>query len=346
MTKTRRVRLTVAAMMVLTAAAAIAPASASALAVTVTGDDGNPLALGAGLTIRNMNPTVGIGFTAGEDIQYAATITGPDGVNAAGSISCLGVGTSRIVDYRGNGAYTVTIQPYGASDRSCRTPVGSPSVYTFTINAGVTLGRLDRRVLIRAANSFTPLPVELPFTPNPGALGYEVRYAKGGAVGPDGALTGASAEGTVNATTGRAELRITSPGRYAVVARARGFTGATGQFFTPWTAPVTVRAVAPFDLQSARFIDENGPVYRVSIKLREPTARGRVRLAWARGTTGGRFRGLGTARLSSKGSFVKSLRISRTGVYRLRVGFRGSRTVASGRIVQQFRVSRQVGFEP
>ena len=346
MTKTRRVRLTVAAMMVLTAAAAIAPASASALAVTVTGDDGNPLALGAGLTIRNMNPTVGIGFTAGEDIQYAATITGPDGVNAAGSISCLGVGTSRIVDYRGNGAYTVTIQPYGASDRSCRTPVGSPSVYTFTINAGVTLGRLDRRVLIRAANSFTPLPVELPFTPNPGALGYEVRYAKGGAVGPDGALTGASAEGTVNPTTGRAELRITSPGRYAVVARARGFTGATGQFFTPWTAPVTVRAVAPFDLQSARFIDENGPVYRVSIKLREPTARGRVRLAWARGATGGRFRGLGTARLSSKGSFVKSLRISRTGVYRLRVGFRGSRTVASGRIVQQFRVSRQVGFEP
>jgi hypothetical protein len=126
MTKTRRVRLTVAAIMVLTAAAAIAPASASALAVTVTGDDGNPLALGAGLTIRNMNPTVGIGFTAGEDIQYAATITGPDGVSAAGSISCLGVGTSRIVDYRGNGTYTVTIQPYGASDRSCRTPVASP----------------------------------------------------------------------------------------------------------------------------------------------------------------------------------------------------------------------------
>ena len=345
MTKTRRVRLTAATMVVLTVAA-IAPASAGALAVTVTGDDGNPLALGAGLTIRNMNPTVGIGFAAGEDIQYAATITGPDGVSAAGSISCLGVGTSRVVDFRGNGAYTVTIQPFGASDRSCRTPVGSPSVYTFTINAGVTLGGLDRRVLIRAANNFTPLPVELPFTPNPGALGYEVRYAKGGVVGADGALTGASAEGTVNATTGRAELRITSPGRYAAVARARGFTGATGQFFTPWTAPVTVRAVAPFDLQSARFIDQNGPVYRVSIKLREPTARGRVRLAWARGATGGRFRGLGTARLTSKGSFVKSVRIARTGVYRLRVGFRGSRTTASGRIVQHFRVSRQVGFEP
>ena len=123
-----------------------------------------------------------------------------------------------------------------------------------------------------------------------------MRYAKNGVAGPDGALTGASAEGTVNATTGRAELRITSPGRYAAVARARGFTGATGQFFTPWTAPAIVRAVAPFDLQSARFIDENGPIYRVSIKLREPTARGRVRLAWARGASGGRFIGLGTAR--------------------------------------------------
>jgi hypothetical protein len=327
-------------------AGAIAPASASALAVTVTGDDGNPLGLGAGLSIRHMSPRVGIGFTAGEDLRYAATFTGPDGVNAAGSISCLGVGTSRTIDYRGNGAYTVTIQPYGASDHNCRTPVGSPSVYTFTINAGVTLERLGRRVLIRAANSFTPLPVELPFTPNPGALGYEVRYAKSGVVGPDGAITGASAEGTVNATTGRAELRITSPGRYVVVARAKGFTGTTGQFFTPWTAPVTVTAVAPFDLQSARFIDQNGPVYRVSIKLREPTARGRVRLAWARGASGGRFRGLGTARLTSRGSFTKSFRLARTGVYRLRIGFRGSRTVASGRIVQHFRISRQVGFEP
>jgi hypothetical protein len=345
MTNTRRVRLMAATMTVLTAAA-IVPASAAALVVTVTGDDGNPLALGAGVSIRNMNPTVGIGFTAGEDIQYAATITGPDGVSAAGSASCLGIGTSRTVDFRGNGAYTVTIQPYGASDFSCRTPVGSPSVYSFTINAAVTLAGLERRVLIRAANNFTALPVELPFTPNPGALGYEVRYAKNGVAGPDGALTGASAEGTVNATTGRAELRITSPGRYAAVARARGFTGATGQFFTPWTAPAIVKAVAPFDLQSARFIDENGPVYRVSIKLREPTARGRVRLAWARGASGGRFIGLGTARLTSQGSFVKSIRIPRTGVYRLRVGFRGSRTVASGRIVQHFRVSRQVGFEP
>jgi hypothetical protein len=345
MTKTRRWRLTAATMTVLTATA-IAPASASALAVTVTGDDGNPLALGAGLTIRNMSPTVGIGFTAGEDIRYAATITGPDRVNAAGSISCLGVGTSRTVDYRGNGAYTVTIQPYGASDSNCRTPVGAPSVYSFTITAGVTLAGLDRRVLIRAANSFTALPVELPFTPNPGALGYEVRYAKAGAVGPDGALIGASAEGTVNPTTGRAELRITSPGRYAVVARARGFTGATGQFFTPWTPPVTVRAVAPFDVQSARFIDENGPVYRVSVKLREPTARGRVRLAWARGTAGGRFRGLGSARLTSQGSFTKRFRLARTGIYRLRIGFRGSRTTAAGRVVQHFRISRQVGFEP
>src|SRR5215210_7748868 len=156
MTKTRWARLATAGVMAVAVGAAL-PATAGALQVTVTGDDGNPLTLGAGVAIRNMSPTVGIGLAAGEEVRYAATFAGPDGVAAAGSISCLGTGTSRSLDYRGNGAYTVRIQPYSPSDFSCRTPAGAPAVYSFTINAGVALTRLSRRRLIRAANSFSLL---------------------------------------------------------------------------------------------------------------------------------------------------------------------------------------------
>ena len=58
MTSNRRSRRALLAVSVAIAAAAIAPTAANAAVtvVSVTGDDGNPVALGGTLNIRNMSP--------------------------------------------------------------------------------------------------------------------------------------------------------------------------------------------------------------------------------------------------------------------------------------------------
>lgn len=323
----------------LTGAAAL-PASAAAVSVTVTGDDGNPIPFNGEPAIRTMDAKVAIAPSGGEKINYAATFVGPDGANAATPVSCLSSGTTRSMEYRGNGAYTIQVQTYGEKDFSCKTPTGPASTYRYTVNASVGLGAPPGRVLIRAPNSFVTQPVVLPVALNPGAIVYEVRYAPGGVVGPDGAITGPSAEAFVDRTTGTVPLRLTAPGRYTVVARAK-----SGQFFTPWSAPVAVDAIAPFDFQSSRVPDARGPSYRIAITLRELSAAGsRVRIAYARGRRGGRYRSLGTARINGKGVFTKRFRLHRTGTYRMRFTFAGSPTVAPGVVIQQFRVTRRIAF--
>ena len=170
-----------------------------------------------------------------------------------------------------------------------------------------------------------------------------MRYAANGVVGPDGAISGPSGSTSADRTTGTAQLSLSEPGRYVVVARAQGFSSTTGQFFTPWSPPVVVNAVAPFDIGSSRVLDSRGPSYRISVSLREESARDRVFISYRRGSRG-RFRSLGSARPSSKGSFRKRFTIGRTGTYQMRFRFGGSTTVASGAIVQRFRVSRRVAF--
>jgi len=326
------------------AAAGLLPAAASAVTTTVTADDGTPVPL-AGAALRTMSPKVGISLTAGEKLNYSAIFTGPDGVNVAATVSCTSIPITRTIDFRGNGAYTVTVTPYGERDFSCAgSPTGPAAASSFTIVSSVALAGPPARVLTRAPNSFATNVIPLAFAPNPGALGHEIRYASNAVIGPDGAISGPSADAFPDPTTGTVPLRLTTPGRYTVVARAKGFSGSGGQFFSPWSAPVTVHAVAPFDVAGSRFTDSRGPAYGISVRLREESARGRVSLAYARGTRGGRYRSLGSARLSSKGSFQKRFRIARTGTYRMRLTFRGSETVAAGVVVQRFRISRRVVF--
>src|SRR3712207_2798653 len=125
------------------------PATASALQVTVTGDDGNPVAIGD-VTIRNMDPKVAIAPTGGEKLNFKATFVGPDGVNAATPTACVGSATTRTVDFRGNGAYTVTVQTFGERDFDCNdAPSGAPTQHRFTINASVTLAGPPAPVLLR-----------------------------------------------------------------------------------------------------------------------------------------------------------------------------------------------------
>jgi hypothetical protein len=343
MLQSRRTRVAATLIAALTALV-LAPATASALQVSITDDAGNPVPLAPGMALRHMSPTVGIGFDPNEKVRYSASFAGPDNVAVSTPIGCYGIQTNRRLDYRGNGPYTVTIQRYGEKDYDCKTPVGQPLVYQFTINGSVALAGPPRpRVGIRRPNSLVTQPIVLGFAGNPGQGGAEVRYALNGVIGPDGGIAGPSNEAFVDPTTGQVPLRLRTPGRYVVVARAKGIATSTGQFFTPWTPPVTINAVAPFDIESVRTLDSRGPSYRIRVQLREKTARGRVSIAVRRGKRG-KYRSLGSVKIKAKGRFTKRFTLRRTGTYTMRFRFKGSATTAAGTVHGRFRVSRRIVF--
>ena len=61
------------------------------------------------------------------------------------------------------------------------------------INAGIAVTPPPAKLLTRAPNSLFTNTHQLGVTLNPGAISYEVRYALGGVIGPDGAISGPSA---------------------------------------------------------------------------------------------------------------------------------------------------------
>lgn len=319
------------------------PAMAAPTGATVTGDAGSPVAITPGLAIRNMNTKVGLAFAATDKGYYAMTITGPDGV-AASTRSCLSAQyfSPRSVDYRGNGAYGVSVVGYGMTDYGCTGAASAPTNYAFTVAASVGVAAPASRVLTRKPNSFTTLTVALPISLNPGALGTDVTYARGGVIGPDGAISGPSSAGYVDSTTGTVPLRLDKPGTYVVVARQKGFSTGTGTYYTPWSPAVRVVAVAPFDVTSIAFPDARGPSYRMRVAIREPSASGKVSIAMARGSKGGAYKSLGTVKISSKATFQKTFRQTRTGTYRIRLRYKGSSTVVGGTVVQKVRIARRL----
>jgi hypothetical protein len=327
-------------------AGALAPASAvAAPTVTVTGDDANPAALNmtTPIGLRNMDITVAISVPSGDPATYwTAQVFGPDGAPATPLSSCLPKASSNTasasVEYRGNGLYSVIVRYYPASDSNCD---GTAPIrrFQYTIGAGTAVTAPPTKLRTRPANSFSLNRHPLGVTLNPGALSYEIRYARGGVTGPDGGLTGTTQQAFVNPADGLAQFTFDKPGTYVIVARARN-----GDFFTPWSAPTLVKAVAPFDLESVRFPDARGPSYKLRGQVRERAARGRVTIAWARGRKGGRFHRIGRAKINSKGRFTKRFRLRRTGVYRLRYTYRGSDLVTSGGVTERVRIRRRIFF--
>jgi hypothetical protein len=320
--------------------AASGATAAQAATVTVTGDDGNPAAIAQGTptTIRNMAPNVQLAFPPAP-ARYSSTVTGPDGTAVSAAQSCYTTTAStRYVDFRGNGDYTVTITNFAAADTACKTAT-STETYVFTIASSVTLTPPAGPFLIRAPNSFVTNTYTQPVALNPGASTYELKYAPGGVVGADGAISGPSADGYVNQTSGTADLRFTAPGNYTVVARAKN-----GDFSSPWSAPVTVTAIVPFDLTRIAFPDSRGPSYRLTGYVKEKTLRGKVSIAVARGTKGGKYKSLGTVSITSKGTFSKRFTQRRTGTYRLRVHYRGSALAPPVSIVSKIRITRRLFF--
>ena len=323
------------------AAGLAAPPLAGAATVTVTGDDGTPrvLAPNAPASIRNMQPEVAVALGAGEQ-AYSVSYAGPVAA-AASPRTCTTSSFGPTLDYQGNGTYTVAVTTY--TDNNC-TAGARRATYRFVIGAGVPLGAPTGAVLTREPNSPFAIEHQVPVRLNPGALTHDIRYALGGVLAPDGSISGGSEQAFADSATGTAGVTLDDPGTYVMVARAQGFTGGAGQFFTPWSAPITFRALAPFDFEigSPSFPDPRGPRYKLRVELRERTARGRVRIRIARGNRG-KYRSLGKARLR-RGVLKKRFTLHRTGVYRVKFIFKGSATTAPGTVVQKMRIRRRVFF--
>lgn len=322
---------------------ALLPASAlAAPTVTVTGDDGNatPLNSAAPVAIRQLEIHVGVSVPPTDTRFYTAQVIDAAGGGATPPSDCLDRRVSPSAggspDYHGNGIYTVLVRYF--SSGTCSGTPSSELSFRYTINAGTAVAGLPGRVLTRRANSFVTNTRQLAITTNPGASTYQIQYSRG-ALAADGSISGPISTTFMNPATGLADFRFDKPGRWVIVARIQ-----KGAFFTPWSAPVYVNAVAPFDLERTSFPDSRGPVYKVRGQIRERVARGKVTVSLAKGRRKGRFHRVGSATISSKGRFTKRFSVRRTGTYRLRYSYKGSSLVAAGRATEVIKIRRRIFF--
>jgi hypothetical protein len=318
---------------------ASAPAAAqAAITGAVTGDGGAPVGLtpGTALSIRNMDVQAFVHVDSGDAGSFKMNVTDQNGTGAATAGLCWP--TSAInddksyVDYHGNMTYTLTLSLF--TDKNCATPK-STVAYQWNVAASVGLGAPAGPLLTRASNSSSTITQALDFAGNPGASTYEIKYALGGVPAPDGGISGPVKDAYVDSTTGKVQLFERTPGTYMMVARAK-----SGSYYSPWSAPISVKLIAPFDLSSTTFPDSRGPSYQVRGIVGETSARGRVTVAAAKGSKGGHYRTLGKAKVSSKGVFKLRFRLKKLGVYRLRFSYKGSSTVARGTVVEKVRIRR------
>lgn len=318
------------------------PATASAATATVTGDDGNPVGLNpaAPVTIHNMDVHADVAVGTSEAPFYTTQTIGPDGVAASSLSPCrqtkYGPSWTNYTDYRGNGTYTVVVRFFSTS--ACATATKEQR-FQWVTSAALGITPPSGTKLTRRPNSYSSITYHVPISLNPGASLYEVRYARGGVIGPDGGISGPASDGFLDRTTGLADLRFSNPGRWVIVARAK-----TDDYYTPWSAPVYVNVKAPFDVNSTTFPDFRGPSYKIKAKLRENFARGKVTVYLAKGRRKHKFHKLGRAKIRSNGTFTKRFKVRKPGVYRLRYVFKGSALVAKGKVTEGIRIRRIVTF--
>jgi hypothetical protein len=318
----------------------VVPAAANAaISVKVTDDGGNLMAVapGAPPSLRNMDVKALV--NTDEGAAWKSSATGPDGQPTGISVGCGLKGSERTnwIDYHGNGAYALTVTTF--SDK-CDGKVLNTATYTWTVTAGVAISPTAATALTRAANSFSTNQQHFNFAGNPGASGYEIKYAKGATLNPDGSLNSpAIKDAYVNSTTGQVDvIGAREPGTYAIVARAR-----VGQYYTPWSPPATFNLIVPFDISSRSFPDSRGPSYQVRATLGDASAAGsRVTVAVAKGKKGKHFRTLGKPKINSKGRVTLRFRLSR-GTWRMRYSFKGNSVMARGTVYDVIRIKRVIG---
>ncbi|HMJ03469.1 MAG TPA: hypothetical protein VK506_11035 [Conexibacter sp.] len=315
-------------------AAILLPEPARAVGVTVTGDDGAPLGIapGAPPTIRTLRPEVVVAGDAGGG-RYSVAFADPAGRAAADPVTCQdpAIPSTARLPYRGNGRYTVAVTVFAAGDIACATPAGPAAAFQLTIAGRVVLGPLSRFVL-RDRGSTRRKRLALPVSADPGSQTREVRFAASARLRRDGSIRGSSLRAPYR--DGSATLLFPAPGVYTVVAR-----DASDGVATPWSDPLRIRVVTPFDLLSLRYVDTSGPVFRVLARAPAETT-GVVRVALAR--AGEPFRRLGRARVDAEGAFGARFSADVAGAYRLRFRYRGNGLVERGTVVRRFRVGTAI----
>jgi hypothetical protein len=335
-------RVTLLAVTAALTAGVVAPGAANAaVGLTITGDDGNPIALGSTINMRNMNPLLGI--RSGSTDFFNLSVLGPNGAKVATDLSCFSDYNTDIkpVDYIGNGTYTVVLTTF--TNNLCTTGASARNLQ-FTITASTGLGQPTSPVLTRKAGSVVPNTISLPIDLNPGALGTDVYVERNVAANPDGSLPGTPELLFPNSATRTVDVRLDKgPGTYVVAAHAKGYSGVLNpQAFSPWAAPAAIRAFVPFDTQKFTWTDTRGPTYRFSAVIRATGATGTVTVGIRRGSKG-KFKSYGKVKIR-KHRFSKRVRLPKTGTYQLRLGYKGNSTVARGSEVRSFRITRRISF--
>jgi hypothetical protein len=346
LTSIRRSRRALLVALATIAAAAIAPAAAGAVTVQVTGDDGNPIALGGTINIRNMSPQISpTGFVTGD--IYSISAVGPNGGQVAVPATCYKATDTppspRTVDYVGNGVYTVTLTKYAASDTFCSGAPTSQTALPFSITASVAITPPPAPTLTRSPGSFSTNTVPLAIDLNPGALTHEVFVERNVQPNPDGSLPGTPDSLFADTATRTVGVPLNKgPGNYVVVARAKGFSGlSTPNVFTAFSAPVAIRAFGPFDLKSFRWTDSVGRSYRFHATIMETSTTGKVSIAIGRGKKG-KYKSYGTVTIR-KHAFSKRFSLG-VGKWRIRFKYKGNATVAGGFEIRTFEITRRVVF--
>lgn len=311
------------------------PAAASATVTQQVQNDGSVYTnITPGLAITNVEPRVTI-VAASEDLPkyYKYTVVGPNGAPVAVDNACLKLQfgpIARLVQYVGNGTYTMTTTLY--SDNACATPTTGGATGQFTINAAAAIQTPTTPLLTRDPGSFARKTYSFPTGVTVNAR-QEILYKNFGVFDPTVGISGATPTDSLFSLNGAAQVTFPAPGRYTFTTRAKG--GSTPAY-TPWTAPQFVDVKGPFDLDSTRYIDNRGPSYRIRLKFRE-NVNGKVRLRLRKS---GKYRTIGTV-TAKNGVLTKRFTARSSGRYQLRAEFQGSALVAPGTITLGFRVTRR-----
>jgi hypothetical protein len=229
------------------------------------------------------------------------------------------------------------VTTYNAS--SCGGAVKGTAAYQWNVAAGVAVGQPAGPLLTRNPGTLSNNVYLLDFGANPGSSIYEIKYAKGGVIGPDGGISGVSQSTYIDTASGKVRFAPSDgPGQYVIVARAQ-----RGSYYSPWSAPAVVNMVGPFDLSSVSFPDSRGPSYQLRGVVREKILAGsRVTVSIAKGSKGKKFKTLGKPKVTSQGVFKLRFRASR-GTYRLRYSFRGNSAIVRGTAYEVIKIRRVLG---
>lgn len=291
--------------------------------------------LGGPVTIRQMNFDVVSVFTQeemdGRDF-YSLALLDPSGQVVEQSTGCHSAGLRRKVRgvYRGNGVYTAVLTTYPYNGTTDRCQNGTEQRFVFTVNAFTALQPVEPTVVVRGRKTIH-VPVDL----NPGSRGSEIHYARDGVVGPDGGLLAPFTRTMSSSVTRSARVKVSSPGRYVMVARATPKPGGVAPAFSPWSAPAVLDVLARFGVKNVRV--ERRPRYKIRFSAIEPSASGTVQIAIAK-RRDGRYKPFTSANMRDGEGVSKRYKPRGRGRYFLRFTFEGSTTTAPGTVVKAARL--------